>query len=339
MMMFQQANTQNQENKEQSYQLEIVFFDYKSDFEEQNRPLFEGLEFNDGQRKITFDFRTQSILECPEFLTLEKNVCWVSPANAFGQMNGGIDYYLDEMVLQDISLIVQKRIEEIGQTSKTGKKYLPVGSSVIVQHPNSKQFLISAPTMLFPSDVSSTKNAQHAFNSILALIDHYNLNLKEETNGTKNNKIKKLMCCGLATGVGGMEFPELARQLKDGFDDFVSVVSSGGSQSFVGVFTPEHDAHLRDDLTAYQPGTLTNHKNFGVELQKDNDNNNGDDDDDELIEIKQEDLESDFEELEFSEKDLQILTHMDLGALGYNDISEIPIDVLTYILDQVKKEK
>ncbi len=305
----------------QQYQLEIVFFDHKSDFETETKTLFDGLEFNDPQRKITFSFRTQSILECPEFLnsSTEKNVCWVSPANSFGEMNGGIDYYLDDFVLQDISILVKKRINEIGQINKMNKKYLPIGSCILVQHPNSKQFLVSAPTMLIPSDVSMTKNAQHVFCGILALINHHNM-----TTPNPNLKITKLMCCGLATGVGGMEFPELAKQLKDGFDDFTSVITSNGSKSFVGQFSPVNDAYIRTDLTIQQPSTKSNNLYFGVPYQanqsNDDENSNG----------------SDYEEIEFSESDLEILSQLDLSALGFDNIEDIDKNVLNYILEQVK---
>jgi len=303
----------------QQYQLEIVFFDHKPDFEKETKTLFDGLEFNDPQRKITFSFRTQSILESPEFLnsSTEKNVCWVSPANSFGEMNGGIDYYLDDFVLQDISILVKKRIEQIGQINKMNKKYLPIGSCILVQHPNSKQFLVSAPTMLIPSDVSMTKNAQHVFCGILAMINHHNM-----TTTNPQLKIKKLMCCGLATGVGGMEFPELAKQLKDGFDDFTSVITSNGTKSFVGQFTPVNDAYIRTDLTNQQPSTKSNYLYFGVPYDQPSD--------DELA------SDSDYEEIEFSESDLAILSQLDLSSLGFENIEDIDKNVLNYILEQVK---
>jgi hypothetical protein len=129
------------------------------------------------------------------------------------------------------------------------------------------------------------------------------------------------MCCGLATGVGGMEFPELAKQLKDGFDDFTSVISSNGSKSFVGQFTPSNDAYIRTDLTILQPSTKSNNLYFGVPYQAndDDDSNN-----------------SDYEEVEFSESDLEILSKLDLSSLGFNNIEDIDKNILNYILEQVK---
>lgn len=90
--------------------------------------------------------------------------------------------------------------------------YLPVGSSLLIPH-ISGQWLISAPTMFYPQDVRDTKNAYYAMLAILKVIDQYNAKHMD-------NPIKKILCCGLCTGVGGMTYQNMTQQLFDGTKDF-----------------------------------------------------------------------------------------------------------------------
>lgn len=86
----------------------------------------------------------------------------VSPANSFGNMDGGLDGKLRDYFGQGIERTVRDRIrkEFFGE--------LPVGMAFVVptnhaHHP----FLVCAPTMRYPEDVSSTINAYLAMKALL----------------------------------------------------------------------------------------------------------------------------------------------------------------------------
>ena len=107
-------------------------------------------------------------------LSNEKNCVFISPANCLGFMDGGIDAVYMEM-FDGIENKVQDAIKTHNIKSESGKYYIPIGSSLLVEVENSKnQSLISAPTMWLPRDVSKTRNAYWAFRSILYLLDKIN---------------------------------------------------------------------------------------------------------------------------------------------------------------------
>ena len=55
--------------------------------------------------------------------------------------------------------------------------------------------------MFYPSDVSESRNAYYAMIAILKVVENYNI-------ANPNEPITKILCPGLCTGVGGMEFDE-----------------------------------------------------------------------------------------------------------------------------------
>lgn len=78
----------------------------------------------------------------------------VSPANSFGIMDGGLDGKLRDYFGDSVEKVVRERIREQFHGE------LPVGLATVVEtghvrHP----YLISAPTMRYPADVSHTVNA------------------------------------------------------------------------------------------------------------------------------------------------------------------------------------
>lgn len=307
-----------------SYKLEVMFFDYKSDLENETKKLFsEADHLETIQRQISFSFLTKSILETNEFLNLEKQLAWVSPANAFGYMSGGIDYYLADMVLPNIDQLVQKRIFEVGEIDNDGKHYLPIGSAVIVQHSQTKQYLVSTPTMLFPSDVRETENAKYAFIAVLKVIDKYNLSQTDD-----QKKITKVMCPGLATGVGGLSFPKLAQQLKDGWNQFKKELVDGiwkvDHQYPADLTRNSCDVYYENNLMGSQPLSKANHRHFGLPAPpEDSDSDNSDSDND-----------SDDKKKEF---DMSLLGGLDLSELGINDISELDDQSLEWLIEQVSE--
>ena len=91
---------------------------------------------------------------------------YVSPANSLCFMDGGIDLSLSRNIFPGIEQIVRNQVKLHGKTNLLGRKYLPVGSSIIIPYDNLKS-LIVAPTMLLPQNVSNTKNAYYATVSVL----------------------------------------------------------------------------------------------------------------------------------------------------------------------------
>lgn len=123
----------------------------------------------------------------------------VSPANSFGFMDGGIDYIYSLKFGWEMSEALRKIIN---------KEYygeLPVGQAVVVdiRKTNPKTnipFLISAPTMRVPLDVSQTANAYLAFRAALRVAEDH-------------PEIESILCPGLGTAVGQMPHYRCARQM------------------------------------------------------------------------------------------------------------------------------
>jgi O-acetyl-ADP-ribose deacetylase (regulator of RNase III) len=119
---------------------------------------------------------------------------YVSPANSYGMMDGGLDAVLKER-FPDIESQVQGAIAAVG-------RLLPVGQALVVETGDPDvPYLICAPTMEVPSRVGHTSNAFRAMLALLSAIEQFN---------TENgDAIGSVVIPGLCTGVGDME-PETA---------------------------------------------------------------------------------------------------------------------------------
>lgn len=109
----------------------------------------------------------------------------VSPANSFGFMDGGIDLVYTKYFGQEMQENLRKCIIQYGGE-------ILVGNALVMGIPNSKniKYLISAPTMRVPEDVSNTINAYLAFKAALKVAKDLGLN--------------SILCPGLATTTGKM---------------------------------------------------------------------------------------------------------------------------------------
>lgn len=130
----------------------------------------------------------------------------VSPANSFGFMGGGLDYYLSEHLGWHVQERVQKKIRE----EFDGE--LLVGQSLIVPTDHKDfPYLISAPTMRVPMSLaSSSVMSPNVYLAAKAIF----LALK------KNPQIKSVAIPGLGTGVGGVTPIECARKMRMAYEDF-----------------------------------------------------------------------------------------------------------------------
>jgi O-acetyl-ADP-ribose deacetylase (regulator of RNase III) len=124
----------------------------------------------------------------------------VSPANSFGFMDGGIDLAYSMRFGWDLQTRLQARL----QADHGGE--LPVGQAVIIPtHDASFPWLISAPTMRVPMEVSGTVNAFLAFRAVIrAVRDH---------NESASRTIQSVLCPGLGTAIGRMDPQTCSRQM------------------------------------------------------------------------------------------------------------------------------
>jgi len=137
-----------------------------------------------------------------DFIPMRKTF-YVSPANSLCYMDGGIDYPLSRIIMPGCEQKLGEELLKVKYIDKLNRHYLPIGSSIIVEHDSMKS-LISAPTMLVPQDVSLTHNAYYAALSVL-----HNILINNEYNIDDVDIIFTSMCCGY----GKMSYKESARQI------------------------------------------------------------------------------------------------------------------------------
>ena len=128
----------------------------------------------------------------------------VSPANSFGYMDGGIDAAFVGYFGAPLEVNLRARINE----QHYGE--LPVGQAIVLLTGNSKiPFLVSAPTMRVPADISETVNVYLAFRAaLIALLAHNHM----------GNPIRTLLVPGMGTGIGQVPPERAARQMRLAYD-------------------------------------------------------------------------------------------------------------------------
>jgi O-acetyl-ADP-ribose deacetylase (regulator of RNase III) len=136
---------------------------------------------------------------------------YISPANSYGWMDGGIDKIYTEIfpgiqqtVQEEITRYFNQRIYEFDR-GKLGKPYLPVGHALIVHTNRMDKFLICAPTMTTPMNIiDQVENVCLAMDAILGI-----------TNKFKDSVCVAIPCMG--TGVGGLDPDNSARMILKAF--------------------------------------------------------------------------------------------------------------------------
>lgn len=147
----------------------------------------------------------------------------VSPANSFGFMDGGIDMAYS----RHFGWQMQERLQKLIREQYHGE--LLVGQAAIittVEHHNRNavdwskynegqpiKYLISAPTMRVPMDVSYSSNAYLAFRAIILEVEKFNAMHQDEP-------IRSVLCPGLGTAVGMMPRDRCAFQMFKAFEVF-----------------------------------------------------------------------------------------------------------------------
>ena len=142
---------------------------------------------------------------CDSILNVAENSV-VSPANSFGRMDGGIDLAYANYFGWDLEERVMDAIDRLPGA------ILEVGSSIIVNTNHKKiPWLIVSPTMRTPEPVPSS-HAYFAMSSTLK-VAHKN-----------PDKIKKIFCPGLGTGVGRISYADAATEMARAYDKFLNQI-------------------------------------------------------------------------------------------------------------------
>lgn len=180
--------------------MRVLFVDRDGRFVEELRRVLPEERMGDYE----IDYRTCDVSDVDR-----RNAVFVSPANSFGFMDGGIDAKYMAM-FPGVEERVQSAIRALGYETDMFRHYaqghyLSVGSAVAVAvDERENAFLACCPTMVWPGDVYGTSNAYLAFSAALGVAD-------------KVPGADTLVCPGLATGVGRMPFDECAKQIREAF--------------------------------------------------------------------------------------------------------------------------
>ena len=142
---------------------------------------------------------------------------FMSPANSFGFMDGGIDMALSRKVFPGIEPIVKQNIRELEIYTNLGRPYLPIGSASLIPVPGGDTphtGMISAPTMFLPHDVSMTQNAYWSALATFRVFRKYY--------GVANGHVHTLVITSLCCGYGKMDEARSAAQIREAWNDFLA---------------------------------------------------------------------------------------------------------------------
>ncbi len=139
--------------------------------------------------------------------------CIVSPANSFGLMDGGVDLAIVEF----FGIELMDRVQRLILERYRGEQ--PVGTSIIVETGDSKHpYLAHTPTMRVPMSISGTDHVYCAMWAMLVAVWRHNVD--------GYRAIESVLCPGLGTLTGQVEYSEAARQMALAYRNFVDPPSS-----------------------------------------------------------------------------------------------------------------
>lgn len=151
--------------------------------------------------QIDIRFADHSILDC-------RCDAYVSPANSYGIMDGGID-----LVYSRAFQLLQ---EKVFKAVSGHGGLIPVGVAEVIRVPVSRfvddpvSYLIVAPTMVIPEPVPNTINAYLAMRAAAKAVACHN------TIAHPKDQINSIACPGLCTATGRMKHQNAARQMVHG---------------------------------------------------------------------------------------------------------------------------
>lgn len=177
-----------------------------------NKEIVDAWEVYFGQNN-NFKFYHGDIFSVP--MSKFDNNAIVSPANSFGDLQGGIDLAYYNYFGSQLEQRLQNAIIE----EKYGE--LIVGDAIMIKMNSIYSYFISAPTMRVPMDVKDSVNAYLAFRAVLIKLIEFNKN--------NNDSITHVVCPGLATSIGKLSANNCAKQMYDAYyimnypDDFLEL--------------------------------------------------------------------------------------------------------------------
>ena len=152
---------------------------------------------------------------CENYFDVQTD-CYISPANSYGFLDGGIDNKLRKFY-EKLGIDIEKTVQDIiidkfdGELLVGQAFYFPLFSF------NSKKIpdLIVAPTMRVPMKLpENSVNVYLAMRAILLKLKSLNWS------GSSSPKVKSVSICGLGTGIGQLPYDLCAKQMRKAYDDF-----------------------------------------------------------------------------------------------------------------------
>lgn len=154
-----------------------------------------------------FDGLPDLEIVCDDFANQEADAL-VSPANSFGRMDGGLDTEIIGLLGEDTETEVQRIIRDRHE----GELVVGLAEVVITDHPQFP-FLVVAPTMRVPQNISRTAHSYLAFRAALLAVRDFN--------SLHGGVIESLLVPGLGTANGFMPPLRAARQMRAAYDTVV----------------------------------------------------------------------------------------------------------------------
>ncbi|KAG6374756.1 macro domain-like protein [Boletus reticuloceps] len=137
--------------------------------------------------------------------------CIVSPANSYGIMDGGFDYYLSKALSPPGDFLALTRLVQAA-IRKRYYGFAPPGSCILVPGLPPNDFacktIAVCPTMRYPENITWHKDiVYNTMWSLLVELEHWNKRVSVE------DRINRVVMSGLGTGAGRIPATECARQM------------------------------------------------------------------------------------------------------------------------------
>ncbi|CAG8612193.1 1044_t:CDS:1, partial [Racocetra fulgida] len=171
--------------------------------------------------------------------------CLVSPANSFGLMDGGIDYYISEYYggTDKLIPIVQKTIDfewcgeqNVGTCLLVDIRELSTKIKNNSMRDDEKRsfpgYIAHCPTMRLPKSLSEDDTVYRCTWAMLTAVRMHNAKILEES--SKHQRINAVVCAGFGTGVGGLSEKICAKQMMQAINHFVNAPTNTGQRSTTG---------------------------------------------------------------------------------------------------------
>ncbi len=137
----------------------------------------------------------------------------VSPANSFGDMSGGLDYFINS----HYDGMAEPRTQHMLGVKFKSMGYMPVGCARIVDmFPFQPRYLAVVPTMQNAGEIldrpDNKENVIEASKAMLGEVEFFNR--------CCGDVIKRVAVPAFGAGVGGLRFDEVAKQMRQGWRKF-----------------------------------------------------------------------------------------------------------------------